>query len=399
MSSTESPRDEPNRAPPDPRVAVRELDRRLAELWRLGRNVLLGWDVQGEVLLALFAPSYRLRDVLAADPGVLRVARTVDERLIALAARLQLRPERIPLGPGLGGARDCERMVDAVTRRYVIRQVDFRAAALVQIDGLDGFDAIDRLALLSSLSFSINVAQSRMAGQGRDIDIGRSTVAGGYLLWNRQEGAAADQDLFCLVTLALADNALARTHGDPRTAPQVKTAFHVGRCYEFHQPQGLSLTISNSILGPLTDELEAMAAHARPNQIILAGFTRPLAEGSVESDRIYKVLDTPRLLGLAQSRLSKFDNALLDGRKVSAINIYLTGDEIMKGTYNIKYYNMPLAQRPDFTMFNAKINIHRPDGAPIFLGLQNRDADALGLSCRPYDPHDAPREYLVSDRT
>ena len=196
--------------------------------------------------------------------------------------------------------------------------------------------------------------------------------------------------------LALAENGLARAR-DARTAPVVKAAFTVAAGWEFSLPRGgASPVIHNDVLGEVRDLVELLVDAALPRQILIGSFGRPMVEGPPQFGNIYKNLDAPRFMGLAQRRLQDFDNVLLGEEKVSSLKLYLTGDEIGPGTFDIKAFVYPIRSTQEMEAFNVKLNIHRPDQTPFFFGLQHRDLKDVAPT-RAYFGENAPREFVLKE--
>jgi len=382
-------------APGDARQSLRAIDKRLAELWNFGSWFLAGWALEGSDLFVAMAPTADLADLAQHEVALLR-GDVVDARgLIAVAKRAGLRIETIPAGawwtaPALRAA-----LAQSV-QRYAIRRSPFHATARIEIDRFGELDTVDEIVQLATLSYSLNVAAERLAAANSDIDLGRSPTPGGYRLWNRRQGWKADIDLFCLVALALAENGLARAR-NARATPVVKAAFAVGPGWEFSLPRGgTSPMIHNDVLGEVRNTVSKLVGAALPGQILIGTFDRPMVEGAPRLGVIYKNLDAPRFMGLAQRRLGDFDNVLLGPEKIAGLKLYLTGDEIGPGTFDIKAFRYPGADEAGLEGFNVKLNIFRPASPPLFLGLQHKDV-ADTAPARPYYSENAALEFVLKE--
>ena len=135
---------------------------------------------------------------------------------------------------------------------------------------------------------------------------------------------------------------------------------------------------------------------ALPRQILIGSFNRPMVEGPPQPGHIYRNLDAPRFMGLAQRRLQDFDNVLLGGEKVSSLKLYLTGDEIGPGTFDIKAFRYPMRTDESMDAFNVKLNIHRPDQTPFFFGLQHRDLKDVAPA-HAYYGDEVAREFVLKN--
>jgi hypothetical protein len=374
----------------DARGALQAIDKRLSELWSLGSRFVAGWTLDGATLIVAMAPIARLADLAADEPALLRGEKFDVKEFVRLCNRARLRLEEIPAGPWWGAPAMHAALATAVGR-YAISRTEFHAMARLEIEGFRDLPAAMRIAQLATLSHSINIAAERMEGSGSDIDLGRAPAGQGYRLWNRRQGWKADIDMFC----ALAENGLARAR-DSGTAPVVKAAFAVGGGWEFSLPRGGgSPAIHNDVLGEIEDETQHLLEAALPGQILIGAFERPMADGPPRKGTIYKLLDAPRFVGLAQRRLGDFDNVMLGKEKVAGIKLYLTGDEIAPGTFDIEAFGFPMAKARTMEAFNVKLNIHRPEQPPFFFGLQHKDLRDVAPS-RAYHSENAPRDFILS---
>ncbi|MBI3503613.1 MAG: hypothetical protein HY059_02130 [Proteobacteria bacterium] len=380
---------------PDARSALLAIDKRLIELWREGSWFVAGWTLDKEDLVVAIAPTADLPQLAESEPALLRGDPLDAKALVKVAQRAQLRIDSISAGPWWTTAPMKAALAQSV-QRYSIRRSPFHATGRIEIDGFPELPAAEQIAQLATLSYSINIAARRIADLGSEIDLGRSATAAGYRLWNRRQGYRADIDLFCLMQLALAENGLARAR-DARTAPVVKAAFTVAAGWEFSLPRGgASPAIHNDVLGEVRDRVAQLVDAALPRQILIGSFNRPMVEGPPLFGNIYKNLDAPRFMGLAQRRLQDFDNVLLGEEKVSSLKLYLTGDEIGPGTFDIKAFVYPIKSDQEMEAFNVKLNIHRPDQTPFFFGLQHRDLKDVAPT-RAYFGENAPREFVLKE--
>jgi hypothetical protein len=82
----------------------------------------------------------------------------------------------------------------------------------------------------------------------------------------------------------------------------------------------------------------------------------------------------------ASDRSAYEDGVTLAGSRVSSIQCYLTGRRTDRGDFGISEYEIEDKHHLRHLVYNAKINIHRDDGEPIFLG--RRDEDLSGFPGR-----------------
>jgi len=142
----------------------------------------------------------------------------------------------------------------------------------------------------------------------------------------------------------------------------------VGAHYEFYQSEGLSPTTFSYIVGDVTIELARMISCAKPGQILIGTFQVPMPD--LEKGGTVKI-DTVDFIERVQGRLSSLDGLVLSGDTIDSIKCYLTGGRASDGSYGIKQYRVTDKHSLSRNVFNAKVNIHRKNADPIFLGVQD----------------------------
>lgn len=355
------------------RAAVREqihvIDSELNKLWSLGRNIVVGWSPADAGMNVLAIPQYALPELTDHYSELLTGSHMMStSKMDALAELLGATPLFLALPFSIGPRSVPERAVDSVVRRYSVTKCDHRAAILFDIVGFSLYSPLEQVTLLNSLSYSINLAHSRGQANGLNIDLGRTTTGDGFYVWNRDEGVDADLALFYLLMLALADNAIARSRGAPRTAPVLRTCFHVGSHYEYYQAEGLNPDVSGFIVGDLTIELARMVNKALPGQLLIGNFQRPTDDGRDQ-------INSPKFVDRSQARLDLLKNIVMAGDHISEIKCYLTGEPVGDGVYTVKKYSITDKHGMRRDVFNAKMNIYRGDAEALYLGLGERDLE------------------------
>ena len=367
---------------------VAELDSQVRKFWLLGRNIVVGFYISrgGKNIDLMMLPFYFLPNVIKDHEDIAFGARMMSlEQLNRVSTSFKIKPISLKIDllekldeSGIGS------LIENIVKRYSITKTGFRAAAMIDIPDLEKYGSVEQVTLLNSLSYSINVAQQKMLGMGVNIDLARINTRRGFVIWNRDEGVTADVKLYYLLTLTTTDNALARLKGNPNTAPTIRTAFHIDSHYEYFQPEGLSPRVQNMIIGNVTEKLEIMIAHSKPNQITIGRFARPDTDKIIEEDTQYMVLNTGRFLARAQLHLDYFESMKLSGHQVTSIKNYLTGKEIGKGTYNVSLYSV--GKDPTTAqLFNIKLNIYRGEADPLLIGLQDCDLADYGNMAEDFD--------------
>jgi hypothetical protein len=362
-----------------------ELDRQLHAHWSLGRNFILGWCPHDQGVLLLVVPHYAVASYAlpdepgASDPNspsqtfimdLLSRRRQIDRRRLENAAKLfHVDPTYIPLRKPLSiGETDLD-IIEQLVRRYSINYIPNRAVALFDIVGFSLLTPFEQMTQLNSLSYSVNSAHQKMVDTTIDVNFARSSTGDGFYIWNRDNGMQANSNLYHLMHLVMADNAIARRRAKGRTVPLLRTCFHVGGCYEFHQAEGLNPTIRSDIVGDVTIELARMIERALPGQIFVGEFETLMPETGSSDDVL---VDSIRFVDIAQKDLSELSGLVLSGEAIDSIKCYLTGQQQDSGQYSIRKLSITDKHGLTRNVFNAKINIYRRDAEPILLGIEDK---------------------------
>lgn len=366
--------------------SLRDLDRQLHQHWGLGRNLVLAWCPAEDGIRVLLVPHYALAEYAAAAlPGeadsrhafvahLLTGSRRFSPRQLDNAARLlgteaaSLRLHR----PLTGSAAEL-RLVERIVARYGVSLVPNRAVALFDIVGFSLLQPFEQMTQLNSLTYSLNSAHSKMLGSRLKVDFARSGTGDGFYIWNREAGTEANTDLYHLMHLVLADNAIARRKATGRTVPLLRACFHVGSCYEFHHAEGLSPTLTTQVVGEVTIELARMIESALPGQILVGDFREQLPGGEAASAGTVPGIDAIGFVEHARNRLLRLNGLELAGEAIESIRCYLTGHARADGGFTIR--RLALSDKHGLThaAFNAKLNIYRRGAAePILLGIEDR---------------------------
>ena len=367
---------------------VRRLDRAVNNLWHLGRNIVVGWSPRAEGVDVLAVPQYMLLSLTERHDELLaRSHRLSPERLAEVARFFRVKPTPINLLPPKGMEAFVDEAIGSVVRRYSVTKSDHRAAILFDIVGFSLRSPLEQVTLLNSLAYSINVAHSMAMSRNLRIDLGRTTTGDGFYVWNRDDGISADLNLFYLMMLTLADNALARAQGGARTTPALRTSYHVGSHYEYYQAEGLNPAISGFIVGDLTIELARMIGKAMAGQVLIGNFTRPDAEGATSGGKGgMRTVSTPAFIARAQEQLDQLADIPLAGERVSAIKVYLTGARVSRDRFTIRKYRIADKHGLHRDVFNAKVNIYRGAADALYLGLENKELDRFDAEQGDYVP-------------
>lgn len=370
--------------PAQERAYVEELDRELHRLWGLGRNIILSWTPVTNGIRVLVIPHYILGEMAGKDAGgggdlafvdAVIAGNTLsdDETFDTVAKYFGYEPLLIALSfqPGTHLTTD---LMEAVVRRYSISYIPNGAVALFDIVGFSLFSALEQVTQLNSLAYSVNASYSKMLAKNLDIQFARSTTGDGFYIWNRDRSIESNVNLYHLMHMVLADNAIARSKGKENTTPRLRAAFHVGPHYEFFQSEGLSPTVYSYIVGDVTIELARMIDHALPGQILVGDFWVDMRERVTgEIQRI----STTEFIDRTRQSLSNLEGMVLSGENVESIQCYLTGERLPAGEFGIKRYMLIDKHGRSRQVYNAKVNIYRSGAKPIYLGFQTGDLDGF----------------------
>jgi hypothetical protein len=364
-----------------------ELDALLYDRWRLGEQVVALWTSRGATLHLLQFPHFALAEYVGgARPivGEADASAFIDalvsgpkhasaECFALVASKLGVEPTTHELSFDPVAELGAE-LVDALVRRYSVSLFHNRGVILLDIVAFSTYAPIEQATLVNSLSFSINSACDKLAPRSARAQFARSPTGDGFYIWNRTADVQANVALYKLMLLLLADNAIARAKARTRVVPQLRCAFHVGAHYEFFQPVGLAPSAASYLVGQVTIDLARMLEQAMPGQILIGDFP---AIGSA-SDPVSAMPAATGFVERMQQEVHELAGIRLAGDVVRDIRCYVTGPRRPDDTFGISRYSAADKHGMSRCMFNAKINIHRHDAAPIFLGI--RDPDVRGFS-------------------
>ena len=371
-----------------------QLEKCLHEQWALGQNNILSWSTLDDSVLILVVPHYAIAEYTTPRPNGLppRLSERFITELISgnrqlsftqmqkVARLLEVEPVHVVLRQPLSGTSVETQIIEKMIRRYGINYVANRAVTLFDIVGFSLLTPFEQMTQLNSLSYSLNSAHAKMLEQNVDLNFARSSSGDGFYIWNRDEGLEASVNLYHLMHILLADNAIARSKTTSKAVPRLRACFHVGSCYEFHQAEGLNPTMQDFIVGDVTIELARMIDAAQPGQILVGDFMAAIDPEDLENaDFVDPNIDAVKFLERAQGNLSQLSGMELAGERVTAIKCYLTGEEVGGGAFSIRRLVIKDKHGLSRVAFNAKVNIYRESAQPILLGIQDKKL-RLGIS-------------------
>ena len=373
-----------------------QLDDLFYECWSLGKNIILGWSPSPGGIDVLVVPHYVIGEAIApgrtseaagtpseqVNIGELIQQIVAGEKMLPMESlqRLGRLLQRDPLHLALPYAEIGDfphRVISSLVKRYSITFVHDRAVALFDVVGFSRYSPLEQAVQLNSLAYSVNTAYSKLMDRKIKIRFARTTTGDGFYVWNRDRSLNANIDLYHFMHLVLADNAIARSKARGNTTPMLRACFHVGGHYEFYQSEGLNPTTFSYIVGNVTIELARMIEQARAGQILVGDFEIPVTQESAESK---KTLSAVEFIERAQDRLSDLKGMILGGDPVASIKCYLTGSSQKDSRFAIHKYQIKDKHGFVRNAFNAKVNIHRISGDPIFLGIQDSELSDFGVA-------------------
>ncbi|MDP2397856.1 MAG: hypothetical protein Q8M53_05845 [Burkholderiales bacterium] len=368
---------------PQLRQLLAAIDDLLFDAWDLGANIVLVWTRLGDEYRFLAVRHYAILEPFDTDPATPGVADTVafidgifaGERHVTNAEFERIRGvlgktahvmrKVFPLS-----VQPVDALVTRLIARYSVSLVPRRAVVLLDAVGFSLRTPLEQVAMLNSISYSVNSAYRQLLSKDVDINFARTTTGDGFYIWNRSQTIEGNIALYKLVMLILADNAVARRKAQRFPVPELRAAFHVGKHYEFHQVEGLNPTTFGYIVGQVTIDLARMIEQALPGQILLGDFEIEMAD---DGDAGVRHFNTLNFVERAALSLNQLRGLVVAGDEIGNIRCYLTGEALPEGGFMVNRYELRDKHGIVHPVYNAKINIHRLRAGPIFLGIQHRD--------------------------
>ena len=344
----------------------------LREQWNYGSNALVGWRFCEDGISYFCAPTLKTFSSVKAHHRIVHGERRMGTRTFAIIANLLMAQER-RFSFQQANASPAE--IESVFSRYTITHTRNRAVFLHDIAGFSLFSPEEQAAQLSTLEYSLNIAEERISEFGAEVDLARSTTGDGYYAWNRTKGTQADVNVFCVLMVALAHQALQQRRVRRSQIPIIRTVFGIGSHYHYHQNNRLSADGSDYIVGEVTIDLARLIGFAKPNQLLISslGSNSELdpGKGSTAHFGAVNILD---FFKHAAASLEKLNYIEMGELTISRISTYLTGEQKPDGSYAVRELDIADKHGHRHTAYNAKVNIYFGDDEPTFLGLQDGEA-------------------------
>jgi hypothetical protein len=371
---------------PVAREELAALDEALFDAWNLGENIILAWTQSEDERRFLQIRHYGVLEPFRSNgDGAAEAQRFITELLErpkqatpadfeAIAATLGSAANvlRIPLR--MGGALD-PALVSGLVRRYGVTLVRERAVLLLDAVDFSLHTPLEQVAMLNSLSYSVNSAFRQLTSEDVQINFARSSTGDGFYIWNRARTPEANVALYKLMMLILADNAVARGKARHFPVPQLRAAFHVGEHYEFYQVEALNPTTFSYIVGHVTIELSRIIEKAKPGQILLGDFEIDVSHGK-EPARTLRTVD---FIAHTNQQLRQLRGMTVAHDRIADIRCYITGSSRPGGGFEASRLLIEDKHGRTRPVYNAKLNLYFDESEPIYLGLPHkalRGADA-----------------------
>ena len=373
---------------PPVRQALISLDDALFDVWNLGDNIVLIWTRDDREARFLAVRHYAI--IEAFDPGSAAKGDASGAFINGILAGPKLVPpaefERICGVLGTSSrvfratfepTRPSDALVTGLATRYGVSLVRERAVVLLDAVGFSLRSPLEQVAMLNSLSYSVNSAYRQLMSKDVEINFARTTTGDGFYIWNRARTLDANIALYKLMMLILTDNAVAQRKAKRFPVPRLRTAFHVGEHYEFYQVEALNPTTFGYIVGQVTIELSRMIEHAMPGQILLGDFNLEVSNSRAQGVTRY---DTHDFVVKTSATLDQLNGLVVSGERIENIRCYVTGEAMPGGDFRVSRYQIRDKHGTTRTVYNAKINIHRHEARPIYLGIQHKELHPPGAT-------------------
>lgn len=370
------------------RQVLSALDDVLFNVWNLGDNIILVWARQDFQYRFLAVRHYMILEPFGEETGARGDDSAGDYMNSILAGPKQVSPEEFDhMHEVLGKASQVFReklppdqlpddeMVTRLVARYSVSLVPERAVVLIDAVNFSLGSPLEQVAMVNSMNHSMNSACRQLLSKNVEINFARTTTGDGFYIWNRARTLDADIELYQLAMLILADNAVARSKAKRFPVPMLRSAFHVGEHYEFYQVEALNPTTFGYIIGQVTIELSRIIEQALPGQILLGDFNIEMRDNSPGGISRYSTLD---FVDRTVKKLEQLKGLEVAGDLIDNVRCYLTGQPLPNGKFQVSRYEIFDKHGLSREVYNAKINIHRRQAEPIFLGLQHQDLHPPG---------------------
>jgi hypothetical protein len=123
-------------------------------------------------------------------------------------------------------------------------------------------------------------------------------------------------------------------------------------------------------VGQVTIELARIVDKARPGQILLGDFVTEWRDNRTGEIHAGTTID---FVEKTASAMGGLRGAVVGEDRIKHILCYLTGERLPDGRFAPTRREIQDKHGKAHVTYNAKMNIHREQSSPIFLGLQHKD--------------------------
>lgn len=181
-------------------------------------------------------------------------------------------------------------------------------------------------------------------------------------------------NVFCVLMVALAHQALQHRKVTRRQVPTIRTVFGRGSHYSYHQNNRVGAHGSDYIVGAITINLARLIDFAKPNQILISSLSNgnDVSNGDNDDSSSTNILE---FFDRAATILESLTDIEMGELTISHISTYLTDRKNTDGSHAVRELDITDKHGMRHTACNAKVNIFLRDDEPIYLGLQDEETD------------------------
>ena len=340
------------------------------DLWRFGSHALVGWRPSRLGIEIITVPKVRLFSdhahhlVVFGEGNLMRGAELDDAARLLDVQPVELRLEA-PVGDGPGEIPPA--LVEAAFSLFTVTKTQYRAVLLIDIVGFGKASSEQQAAQLTSLEFSLNLAEEMARAHGLAVRFGRTTTGDGFYVWNERQGLRADIDFFCAIALfQILFSALRRAATTASAVPVLRLVLSIGSHFLYHQPRKDGSDGGAFIVGDVTIKVARLISTAMPDQVLIGDFQRPLGLG-------HRHCDAETFLIATSERLSNLGDIRVLGDRIDRIAFYLTGPRETDGRHRPTLISTTDKHGFEHRCYNAKLNAFAEQGEPYYCGLQHSE--------------------------
>ncbi|MCR9256770.1 MAG: hypothetical protein NXI16_11840 [Alphaproteobacteria bacterium] len=355
-------------------AALKELDHAVSSIWRLGRNLVVCWTHEDNLIRLCIVPNHQLFSMGPEMDVSFARSRWVDDDLfddVMMEYQAHPRSIQLDLDIGDGPGELLPAMIDRVLRRYTITYSQQRAVILFDIVGFSREDPIAQVAKLNLLEYSINHANEKLRDVGFTLELARSTVGDGFYIWNRREGITADYETFLALLLMLIDNDKSKRKGKDELPPKLRTTFAIGSHYSYYQVEGTKPSGFEYIVGDVTIEAARLISACQDGQIVMSDFSCPVDRDGK------KFTDAPEFILRAFDYYERKRRGEIEGFSLAEAHCYLTGGGMEGIGDSVDGFIIVDKHGYQHRCFNMVIDMTPAGGSEATIGTPNLEADFL----------------------